>query len=212
MFGCLRKLGCLALILAAVAVWYIYTHGRSHTARKTTTAAAVWEPLTPNSAEAGRRSVESLSQRTGPVFANLTAAQAASYIFLVAAKQLPPSARHIETALIDDQLRVRAEVPLKDMGGPAALGPLASIIGDRDTVQLAGTIHVIKPGLGEFVVEGMKIGQASIPSVLIPRVVQHFRRSTVEGVSDRGLPMKMPEYISDVRIENGKITLYKSVQ
>ena len=29
---------------------------------------------------------------------------------------------------------------------------------------------------------------------------------------DRGLPMQMPEYISDVRIENGKITLYKSVK
>jgi len=91
------------------------------------------------------------------------------------------------------------------------LGPLASLIGDRDTVQLGGTIHVIRPGLGEFVVEEMKFGQAPIPGLLIPRLVSHFRRGNVDGISDRGLPMKMPSYISDVRIENGRITLYKSV-
>jgi hypothetical protein len=34
----------------------------------------------------------------------------------------------------------------------------------------------------------------------------------VEGISPSGLPMLMPPYISDVRVANGKITLYKSVK
>jgi len=34
----------------------------------------------------------------------------------------------------------------------------------------------------------------------------------VEGIAQNGLPMVMPSYISDVRIANGKITLYKSVR
>ena len=38
------------------------------------------------------------------------------------------------------------------------------------------------------------------------------RSKPVEGISENGLPMVMPAYISDVRISNGKITLYKSVQ
>jgi len=156
--------------------------------------------------------VATLSQRSGPVFANLTPSQAASYIFLVAARQLPPSARNIEASAIDNLLRVRAEVALRDLGGAAALGPLASLLGDRDTVEFGGTIQVLRPGQGEFVIQEMRIGQAPIPSLLIPRLVSRFRKSTVEGLSDRGLPMKMPPYISDVRIQNGKITLYKSVQ
>jgi len=38
------------------------------------------------------------------------------------------------------------------------------------------------------------------------------RAKTVEGTSQNGLPMVMPPYISDVRMSNGRITLYKSAQ
>src|SRR6266536_5512700 len=98
MFGCLRRIGCLViLIIAAAAVWYWYARVPSTGSKRTAaTANAGWEPLSQANAEAGRRGVESLSQRTGPVFANLTPAQAASYIFLVAAKTLPASAQKIE--------------------------------------------------------------------------------------------------------------------
>jgi hypothetical protein len=215
MFGCLRRLGCLVIILGALGAWYFYTHLKSNdstpTSRSEISGRAGWEPLTQPNAERGRRTVESLSQRSGPVFANLTPAEAASYIFLAASRQLPPSASGIQASAVNDRLRVRAEVSLKDFGGAATLGPLASLIGDRDTVLLGGTIHVIRPGLGEFVVQEMKFGRASIPGILIPRLVGHFRKGNVTGLSDRGLPMTMPRYISDVRIENGKITLYKSV-
>jgi hypothetical protein len=34
----------------------------------------------------------------------------------------------------------------------------------------------------------------------------------VPGIAPNGLPMVMPTYISDVRIADGKITLYKSVR
>lgn len=214
MFGCLRKLGCLVILLiAAAAVWYWYARVPSPAGKRTSAAATqVWEPLSEPNAVAGGRVVASLSQRSGPVFANLTPSQAASYIFLVAAKQLPPSARNIEASAVDNLLRVRAEVALRDLGGSAVLGPLASLLGDRDTVEFGGTIQVLRPGQGEFVIQEMRIGQAPIPSLLIPRLVSRFRKSTVEGLSDRGLPMKMPPFISDVRIQNGKITLYKSVQ
>ena len=170
-----------------------------------------WEPLTQADAERGKRAVESLSQRAGPVFANMTAAEAASYIFLANARQLPASASKIQASAVNDRLNVRAEVSLKDFGGASVLGPLGSLIGERDTVQLGGHIHIIRPGAGEFIVDDMKFGRAPIPGVLIPRLIAKFRRGSVDGMSDRGLQMAMPLYISDVRIENGKITLYKSV-
>src|SRR4051812_13481417 len=121
MFGCLRRLGCLAIIIAALGAWYFYTHLSSNHPSTTRTAGATahmgWEPLTQANAERGRAAVESLSQRTGPVFANMTPSQAASYIFLAATRQLPPSAQKIEAMAVNDRLRVRAEVSLKDFGG-----------------------------------------------------------------------------------------------
>jgi hypothetical protein len=148
------------------------------------------------------------------VFANLSPAEAASYIFLVVAKQLPPSARNAQASISGDRLNVRSEVDLKDFGGAGQLGTLGMLLGSRDSVFLGGTIHMLKPGLGEFLVQQAKIGKLDIPQGLIPKLIAQMKKNgkTVEGIAPNGLPMVMPSYISDVRIANGKITLYKSVR
>jgi hypothetical protein len=147
------------------------------------------------------------------VFANLTPAEAASYIFTVVAKQLPPSAQNVEAAVIGDRLYVRSDVELKDFGGSKALGPLGMLLGERDSLRFGGTINMLRPGLGEFLVQEVRLGRCEVPGALIPRLLAQMKRgNTVEGISQNGLPMVMPSYISDVRISNGKITLYKSVR
>jgi hypothetical protein len=224
MKGCFRRAGCLVLIIALVALWYWYarverpapsTKPAAGTAATAGTSAANtgWEPLTTVDAERGRIAVEALAKRSGPVFANLTPGEAASYIFLVVAKQLPPSARNAEAAITGDRLYVRSEVELKDFGGASQLGALGMLLGSRDSVLLGGTIHMLKPGLAEFRVQEVKLGRLDVPQNLIPRLITQMKRGKkVEGISPNGLPMVMPSYISDVRIADGKITLYKSVK
>jgi hypothetical protein len=222
MKGFFRRIGCLILIIVVIAgIWYWYAVENSPTGSNTSatapsTATSVntgWQPLTAADAERGRVAVQSLGRQSGPVFANLSAAQAASYIFLVLAKQLPPSAKNAEAEIVGDRLYVRSEVELKDFGGSKNLGPLGMLLGERDSVRLGGTINVLKPGLGEFLVQEVKLGRLDVPTSLIPRLVSQMKRGKqVEGISRNGLPMVMPAYISDVRISNGKITLYKSVR
>jgi hypothetical protein len=107
---------------------------------------------------------------------------------------------------------VRANVDLKDFGGAKALGPLASLIGERDTVQLGGTIAVLRRGVGEFQVKDVKVGAFSVPSAIIPRLISHIRKGTMpDGISSNALPMKLPDYIGDVRISNGRVIVYKNV-
>jgi hypothetical protein len=143
----------------------------------------------------------------------MTPAEAASYIFTVAAKGLPPSAKNAEAAVIGNRLYVRSDVDLKDFGGAKALGPVGMLLGERDSVRFGGTINMLKPGLGEFLVQEVKLGRIEIPTTLIPKLLGQMKRSkTVVGLSPNGLPMVMPSYISDVRISNGKVTLYKSVK
>ena len=224
MKGCFRRLGCLVLIIALAALWYWYARVESPAPSNTpastnavTGASNVntgWKPLTEGDAKRGRVAVEALARRSGPVFANLSPAEAASYIFLVVAKQLPPSARNAQASIVGDRLYVRSEVDLKDFGGAGQLGTLGMLLGSRDSVLLGGTIHMLKPGLAEFQVKEVKLGRLQVPQSLIPRLIAQMTRGKkkVEGVSETGLPMVMPAYISDVRIANGKITLYKSVK
>ncbi|HEY3114069.1 MAG TPA: hypothetical protein VGJ62_10325 [Gemmatimonadaceae bacterium] len=221
MKGFLRRLGCLIIIVViALAVWYWYarvpTSSSSSTNTTIGTATAVssgWQPLTAADADRGRAAVQSLGRQSGPVFANLTASEAASYIFTVVAKQLPPSAQNAQAAIIGDRLYVRSDVDMKDFGGSKSLGPIGMLLGERDSVRFGGTINMLRPGLGEFLVQEVRIGRVDIPNALIPRILSQMKRGKpVEGISQNGLPMVMPSYISDVRISNGKITLYKSVR
>jgi hypothetical protein len=222
MKGCFRRVGCLILIIALAGLWYWYARVRTPSSATSTTSTAPgatitntgWEPLSQADADRGRIAVESLGQRSGPVFANLSPAEAASYIFLVVAKQLPPSARNVEASISGDRLNVRSEVDMKDFGGAGQLGTLGMLLGSRDSVFLGGTIHMLKPGLGEFLVQQAKIGKLDVPQGLIPKLIAQMKKKgkPVEGIAPNGLPMVMPSYISDVRIANGKITLYKSVR
>jgi hypothetical protein len=220
MKGCLKRAGCLVILILLVALWYWYARVErpspppvTGSASTATSVSSGWQPLTATDAERGRVTVQSLERQAGPVFANLTPAQAASYIFLVVAKQLPPSAKNAEAAIIGDRLYVRSEVELKDFGGAKTLGPLGMLLGERDSVRFGGTINMLRPGLAEFLVQEVKLGRIEVPTALIPRLLTQMKRGkTVEGISQNGLPMVMPPYISDVRISNGKITLYKSVR
>jgi hypothetical protein len=224
MKGCIRRVGCLVLIIALVALWYWYARVERPAASTTvsTTNAVTgasnvntgWQPLTAADAERGRLAVEALAKRSGPVFAHLSPAEAASYIFLVVAKQLPPSAHNAEASIAGDRLNVRSEMDLKDFGGSGQLGALGMLLGSRDSVLLGGTIHMLKPGLAEFQVQEVKLGKLQVPKSLIPRLIAQMThgKNKVAGVGESSLPMVMPAYISDVRIANGKITLYKSVK
>jgi hypothetical protein len=220
MKGFFRRLGCLIIILVILAcVWYWYARvsprstGTATTSGTTSSATSGWQPLTAADADRGRAAVQSLGRQSGQVFANLTPAEAASYIFTVVAKQLPPSAQNAQAAVIGDRLYLRSDVDLKDFGGSKALGPIGMLLGERDSVRFGGTIDMLKPGLGEFIVQEVKIGHLDVPSALIPRLLTQMKRGKQpEGIAQNGLPMVMPAYISDVRISNGKITLYKSVR
>jgi hypothetical protein len=212
MFGCIRKLGCLVLLLLIGGGVYLYMQRNDKSsATVTTSRRPVWEPITALNAERGKREVESLRDSRGPVFANHTGADAASFIFLSAARQLPKGAENASASVQNNELVVRSTIRLSDFGVKKVLGPLSGILGERDTLLLGGHINIVQPGLGEFQVTRLKIGNLTVPSPLIPRLLNELRKGERPvGVSANALPMPVPEYISDVRIANGRITVYKN--
>jgi hypothetical protein len=227
MFGCLRRLGCLALVLLAGALLYLNRGawlpqlravvGNDAPAADSGAAPAAvadgrWQPLTPAGAARARTGVQSLSARSGPVYVNLAAADLAAYIYDELRRQLPASAEGVEATVIGDQLHVRAVVRLSDLGGTQVLGPLAQFLGERDTVQFGGTIGVVRPGLAEYRLRQIRLRQLAIPAPLIPQIVRQLGTGNrPEGVAADALPLAVPAYVSDVRIGRGRVTLYKAV-
>ena len=211
----MRAFGCLVLVLlAAAAGWFLRDRFfRDGDARVVGDTAVVWEPITTEGAERARKAIEDLGARTAPVFASLRPGDVSSYIFVALSRQLPPSAEKIESAVIGDRLHVRASVKPSDFGGAGALGPLAGFLGERETMELGGYFHVLRPGLAEFRVTDLRLGNFTVPTKLIPRLIHGFSKGArPEGVADDGLPLLVPTYLADVRIAAGRVVLYRNPQ
>jgi hypothetical protein len=220
MFGCLRRVGCLVfLCILAVAgyftraKWMPYLPRIGSTARTapSTTRGPDWQPVSDDAAARGRRAVESLGRKSGPVFVDIPPVDLASYFYIALAAQLPPSADSIEAAVIGNRMYVRSIISLDDFKAADALGPLSGIVGKRENLQMGGTFTIVRSGLAQFLVEDVKLGDLPIPRGAIPKLMRQIRRGTMPvGVAENGLPFVVPTYIADVRIANGKITLYKT--
>jgi hypothetical protein len=177
----------------------------------TTAAVSTWQPLSPEAGARGQKKIDALSSDTGPVFSNLTARAVASYVFQTVARTIPASADSAEAAVIGDALYVRAVVPIREIAGTGVLGPLAGLLNDRERLQLGGGFRVLRPGLSEFEVRVIKLRDFKVPTGAIPRLVQQISRGhRPEGVSPNALAVTTPRSLADVRIANGRVTLYKS--
>ena len=218
MFGCLKRLGCLFIVLLVLAAawltrdrWYHRVSGGEPPAVGTRATDIVWEPLTDEGAERARTAVRSLNRRGGPAFVNTRPGDISAYVFTGVARQLPPSAEDVRAAVIGDRLYVKALVKLSDFGGARVLGPLSGFVSERDTVQFGGNFEILRPGLAQFRVREIKFRELSLPSPMIPRLLAQIRRGArPEGVTDGGLPLEVPNYIGDVRTGQGRVTLYKT--
>jgi hypothetical protein len=145
------------------------------------------------------------------VYENVRPGDLSAYVFQELSKQtLPPSTDSAEAMVIDDRLHVRGVMRLSDFGGTSALGPLGQMLGDRARVEFGGTLDVVRPGLAEYRLKTIRIGEQEIPPPLIPKIVTRIDRSSrPEGLSADALPLAIPDYIADVRIGAGKVTLFK---
>jgi hypothetical protein len=171
----------------------------------------VWEPLTPEGAARARAALASLEGASGPAFTTLTAAELAAFAFEQAGAALPPSSDSVEAAVLGDYLAIRASVRLSELGGSSIVGPLAGMLGDREGMQLNAHFRIIRPGQGEFEVRELRLRDFRVPSGLIPRLVRQISPGERPAdVSDASIPVETPLHVGDVRIGNGRVTVYRS--
>lgn len=212
--GCIARLGCLVLlVILGVAAWFTRGWWLPKVRGTPPAAVATWEPLSDSGVERTRLALDRLEAPTGPVFQTLSGSDVASYVFDSLARQLPRSTDSVEAGVFGDQLRLRAVIRPGDLGDAGMLGAVGAMLRDRERVELAGTIRVVRPGIAEFGVQSARVGSISVPQAAVPRLLRGvFRGDRPEGMSPRGVPLRIPSYVGDVRISDGRITLYRTTR
>jgi hypothetical protein len=70
---------------------------------------------------------------------------------------------------------------------------------------------MIRPGLSEFEVREIKLRDFKVPTGAIPRLLQQISHGNrPEGVASNALAVTTPRSLADVRIANGRVTVYKT--
>lgn len=210
--GCLRTLGCLfLLILLAIGGWFTRDWWWPRLRGGDVAEAPTWQPLTESGAQRARTALERLRSPRGPVYLSVAPGDMAAYIVQELSRTLPASADSIQAAAIGDRLYVRASIRTADLGDRGALGPLSALLGEREQLQLGGTLRIIRPGSAELQVKEVRIRDFPLPSALIPRIIRQISRGERPAeLSPDGLPLRTPDYIGDVRVSDGEITLYRT--
>ena len=212
--GCIARLGCLVLLaILAIAAWFtkdmwLPEKYRSH---PVAVSGSTWRPITSEGADRTKAALDKLSQPKGQVFQTLTASDLASYAFAELSSKLPGSAQNVETSVNGDVVSVRADVRLADIGGAGARGSFGGMLNEREKIQLSGTFSVPKPGLAEFVVREVKVRNFTVPRGMIPPLLKRLDHGVrPEGMAENAIAVPIPRYVGDIRVANGKVTLYKT--
>jgi hypothetical protein len=210
-FSCLGRLGCLfVLLLAGVYAYLTRDRWMARVTGKEESATVTWQPITEPGAKQAEAALASLQRKGGPAYVTMSANELASLMVASTGHRLPAALDSVAAAVMDETIRVRARVRLDDIRGLDALGPLTGMLGTSERIELAGTMAVLRPGLGEFRVSSVKVGDLPLPRAAIPRLLARLDSSVrPEGVSADGIAITIPDYIGDVRIARGEITLYK---
>ena len=214
--GCLRKIGCLALVIVLLVVGFLGRGLWMPKLRKpseTAAAAGGWQPMTEEGASRAQRILGQLAQEGGPPSVSVAPADLVAYIVQQLSQALPESADSINVAAVNDRLCVRAVIKTSDFADKKTLGPLAMMLGDREPVSMCGVINIIAPGKGELQVKEFRVRELGIPGPAIPRLIKQMSPSNrPEGLSADGLPLETPTYVSDVAVRNGQVIISKQAR
>lgn len=218
MFGCIGRAVVLVVLLVAGAAAYL-TRDRWEPALaarlgwRRPAAANEWEPVTPAGAVRVRAALDTLGRPAGAGFINVSAPDLVAFALgPVLAKLGATSADPAErpSARSDSgTVAVRGSVRMADLGGAGSLGPLGGVVEGTQRIEVRGRIEVPAPGHARFVATRVIIGQLTLPSAAVSRVVDLLMPSRGRDTPAGAVALPFPPQVADVRVLPRRVTLYK---
>ncbi len=218
MFKLIWKTGCLLVLLAlGAAAWYF----RGYWIPKAKQAVAVeapadtagWRAITPAGGDRAKERIATLARRGGPAYVTLTAAEFAAYVLGSALSEIARQDTTTQAVVENGKLYIRTRIRLADIGGKGALGPLARLFNDTEPLLVGGTLAAVRPGLAQFRLKEVAVRGIEVPRSAVGALVRRWSPGTrPDSLSTDGLPVALPADVVDLRLQNGKVTLYKKTE
>ncbi len=144
---------------------------------------------------------------------------------------LPASATTLSLALTETELLLRADLARSDFAVDAALRQLLDVTLDgRDTLDLAGTVELVRPGLAQYRVTRLAIEGFEVPPRFVPVIVGALRGRQTESdaaaraeagmksgadtarLAPEALPIPVPRAIREIRLTERRLVFSRDTQ
>lgn len=217
MGGCLRRAGCAVVLLVLGAVGWHFRDRWMPKAKELITAEFPeepiegWAPLSRDGALRAVARVQRLRAPTGPAYVNVSAADFASYVLGAALTRLADVDSAPVAIVSGGQLWMRTLIRLSDVGGRESLGPLSPLLADVEPLTIAGRLEPVREGLAQYRLTEVALRDLRVPEIAVRRLVTRWGPPVrPEGIADGALPIELPPFVADLRLVNGRVTLYKA--
>jgi len=215
MFGCLGRLGCgVLLVVVGAAGWHFRDQWMPKVKDAVTTDAPArteeWAAVTAAGQQRATKLVLSLDRTRGPQYVHIDPADFAAYLLGASLTQLTAVDSAPQAIVRGDELFIRTRIRLAELGGKQALGPLAKMFGDTEPLLVAGRLEALRPGLAQFRLTEVGIRELKVPSAVVRSLAKRWGlRNRPEGTAPEALPVPLPAHVADLRMKDGRITLYR---
>jgi hypothetical protein len=201
MMGCLRRVGCLVVVLVAgAAAWLARDLWWERATGSSPRADIRWSgPLQDSVAM-----VERITRSRADAWVNLRAADLATLLDQATGDVL----REPQVAIEGETVRVRARLVLSEVPTAGALGPLAPFLSGEPRIELAGRPSMASRGTGRLLVTDLRIGGVEVPGPARAALVRRLQRGPASPV-DGEIRFSLPPWVGDLRVANGALTVYK---
>ena len=207
--GCLRKLGCLVILLAAVVAGFLYRDRIAALYRRVRgvpePAPVVYVPPAPGAAPQAVAALGRLARQGGPAYIDITAAQLAALIEQQVAGTGTRVLDSVAVALGDQRVEVRGSLDMSAVPR-RLLGPLAEGLGRREPVVAGGVLAARPDGRLEWTIDELKIRDFPFPRTVIPSIL-HVMNLTGGNAA---VPIPLSAGVGDVRVTPAGIRVYRA--
>lgn len=215
MFGCAYRLGCAVLLLVLGALgWHFRDKWvpkvKAMISAEAPAGEAGWAPITVAGGTRASERIATLGRRGGPAYVTLTPTEFAAYVLGSALGEVVARDTATQAVVEGDLLFIRTRIRLADIGGKESLGALARMFNDTEPLLVGGTLTMVRPGLAQFRLKEVAVRELKVPRSAVGTLVKRWGPTPrPDSLATDGLPVKLPADVVDLRLADGKVTLYK---
>jgi len=213
--GCLNRIGCGVLLIATGAAGYAYRDAwiprvKRIVAAEAPPTTAAWAPITTTAGARAKARVATMQKRGGPSEVSMTASEFAAYVLGNALGDVARRDTATQAVVEKGMLYIRTSIRLADIGGRDALGPLGRLLNDEEPLLVGGTLTMVRPGLAQYRLKEVALRDIEVPRPVVGSLVKRWSPAKgTDSLATDGLPVELPSNVVDLRLVDGKVTLYK---